>query len=490
MQRLKDFFWPQPELRPERWVLAAGLVFGILFVFLIPPMQGGDEPNHFMRAYQIAGGDLRSDYVRTSLGGIVPYDLAKPLPLTKSGPNNVGGRIPKGLIDFNYAAIGDIPAHPDQKFNPRTLKPLFHYKIGSQSEQIAFANTSAYSPAAYLPDLPAIWLGRLLGGRPLVMMYLARLFGLVFGVALIALAIRLLPFGKLPAAVIALLPMTIGEMSVITVDVAVFAYSFLAVALILHYSFSKKALSRRQIAYILGAVTLASLAKPILFPISLLTLALLQNPKILRATAWKIIGGSVALALVTTFGWGELVQKAAIFGYNATYPGVNFHAQLHYVTTEPLSFVGVFYRTFFTENFNVTATSFIGNLGWLDTSLPPFAVISGYILIGLATAFTAFSELPKPPRPTRLLLLCIAALVTLATFTASYLYFIPVRGSWDDGLQGRYFIPIALLLLTGLIAGPSLIRRREYNVLARRCLVASVLLLLIMTTKLVLRYYL
>jgi hypothetical protein len=50
--------------------LLSGLGFGLLFVFLIPPLHGNDEIVHFPRAYHVAEGNLRVEY----LGG---YDLRR-----------------------------------------------------------------------------------------------------------------------------------------------------------------------------------------------------------------------------------------------------------------------------------------------------------------------------------------------------------------------------------------------------------------------------
>ena len=44
--------------RPDAAAVFAGLalLFGSIFVFLIPPFQSPDEPNHFLRAFQVSEG--------------------------------------------------------------------------------------------------------------------------------------------------------------------------------------------------------------------------------------------------------------------------------------------------------------------------------------------------------------------------------------------------------------------------------------------------
>src|SRR5262245_31241124 len=48
--------WALPEV--AFWRL--GLVFGLLFLVITPPVQVSDEPVHFYRAYYLASGKLRA----------------------------------------------------------------------------------------------------------------------------------------------------------------------------------------------------------------------------------------------------------------------------------------------------------------------------------------------------------------------------------------------------------------------------------------------
>ena len=53
-----------------------GLGFGLLFVFLIPPLHGNDEIVHFPRAFHVAEGNLRVEHLGYyDYGGQVPVQI-------------------------------------------------------------------------------------------------------------------------------------------------------------------------------------------------------------------------------------------------------------------------------------------------------------------------------------------------------------------------------------------------------------------------------
>jgi hypothetical protein len=65
------------NLQPEKVFLWLGGFFGLLFLFLTPPMQVPDEPAHFLRAWQISEGNLFADREDNRVGGWMPLSLEK-----------------------------------------------------------------------------------------------------------------------------------------------------------------------------------------------------------------------------------------------------------------------------------------------------------------------------------------------------------------------------------------------------------------------------
>ena len=55
---------------------------------------------------------------------------------------------------------------------------------------------SVYSPINYIPQSLGIFVARLFTNRPMIMLYMARLFNMIVSLILLYLAIKIMPFGK------------------------------------------------------------------------------------------------------------------------------------------------------------------------------------------------------------------------------------------------------------------------------------------------------
>lgn len=479
-RHLRAFLFDPAQLY-ARYVLGLGLVFGLAFVFLVPPMQGADEPNHFMRAYQISQGNIVSEFVGNSTGGINPE--------LRFYKKNLGGKLPAGIVDVAQLSY-DMHGDTSVKMTRESLDALSSLQITKETKNAAFPNTAAYSPAAYLPSVIGIWLGRLFHARPLTLMYLARLSGLLFGVLLLALATYLIPFAKLPFAVIALLPMTLGELAVVSADTVAIALSFFLVALVLHYCFRAKDLSNWD--WLLLAVTCAAMAlnKQALLPLTLLTFGLLANKSIPRPKALAVALSCLIAAAGLGMYWNSLVRDLVVAGYHLSYLDSDYHHQSYLLFHHSSRYWKVLYEAFLTARFNIVVIGLIGAFGWLDTILPFGAVAAGYVLIALAILLAALHDKIIMPKWLRWLLIASGIGVTLATATLLFLLTMsPLRG-YNLGLQGRYLTPALLVLAVALAQGK---RKRltdvNYRQLGRRVLYGSAGLLAIMTYVVTLRYY-
>lgn len=139
-------------------------------------------------------------------------------------------------------------------------------------------------------------------------------------------------------------------------------------------------------------------------------------------------------------------------------PGVLPLEQLTWTLFHPLDLFLLLARTIATQAHS-WANQMVGVLGWLDTPLPRPLVAAQLLLLPLAALL---EPLERPlARSTRLLLAATLAGSTLALLLYAYVVWMPVGAGTIDGLQGRYFLPLApmaLALLAG--AAPRLARDR------------------------------
>ena len=116
---------------PALFFLFTALTAGIFYAFLIPPFQSPDEPNHFLRAWQVSEGCwLPEKTTDQRLGGVLPASLAQVADSFAFLKNNPAARTTAGRI----RATLDLPLSP------------------GNSRFLDFANTASYAPSAYLPQ--------------------------------------------------------------------------------------------------------------------------------------------------------------------------------------------------------------------------------------------------------------------------------------------------------------------------------------------------
>ena len=122
--------------------------------------------------------------------------------------------------------------------------------------------------------------------------------------------------------------------------------------------------------------------------------------------------------------------------------------------------------------------SFVGRLGWLNVQLSPIFV--GFYLAMLILACRP-DVLDRPYILFKLTTItaCVIACSAAAVLLLNYLFWTSVGGLRVDGLQGRYFIPIApvvLLLIHGMWrSAPAGSKRRESGFMHRLLMLIVVL---------------
>ncbi len=63
------------NLAAEKIFLIISFIFGLLFIFFIPPFQGNDEVNHFSRAYQLSQFRIISQKHNEKVGDYLPASI-------------------------------------------------------------------------------------------------------------------------------------------------------------------------------------------------------------------------------------------------------------------------------------------------------------------------------------------------------------------------------------------------------------------------------
>ncbi len=399
-------------------------LFGLLFALLVPPFQSPDEPNHFLRAWQVSEGTFFPEKVDNRLGGVLPGSLTQ--------------------VCDSFLFLKNAP---DARLHFRTLRNTLSIPLEAEKRRFAdFANTAIYAPTAYIPQAAAIAVFRPLGATPLQLLYVARIANLLVWMLLVAAALRLMPFMRSILAAMALLPATLCIAATANAEVLTNGLCWFLIA-----AFLAKPSATLFTEKLLPAV-LVSAHKLIALP--LLLLGCFSKMDRRAATALCVAG------LLAALFWGRLAQQWFI-PYDAYHPdfrdaqtlnsGVDPARQMAFVLEKPVFFIKICGESLF-RALPSMAAHFVGKFGWEKNYLP-----SGWILLLWAMlAIVVFSENNLLSNRQRFGMGGIVVLYVGAFAVTMYALWHGVGAGQLGNWQARYFLPVAplaaLCLANGFLA--------------------------------------
>lgn len=427
----KSFF---DTVSPVKFFVVTAFIFGSLFILITPPFQTPDEPTHFLRAYQVSEGQLKTNaaYYKNTPGDYFPVSIGKTIDATSTRP----------IIKFLPSAKYDIY----KTSRAANIEIKAEQKMFFPSDKIA-----QYSPLNYALQGIGMAIGKLFSVPPIALLYIARFMGLVTWVVLFACAIKLLPKRRWAAVYIGLLPMALFQAAGVGADVVTNGASALFVAYVLRLLWNKSQLTGRDLGLLIGIGSLMVLSKPIM-AIFLLFVLLIPARQILKSKQRVHVAYLVKMLLVIVpvcilQVWLAINQGGSISlsdGVNGSDPG----AQARFIANNPHSFINTLWNTYFFSWGDTVTRSIIGSFGWVDAPLSEGIVTIGYI--GLALVLLLSTDRQFKPWLKRSQKLTVATILLLywgAVSAAMYLYYSPIGFKIIVGLQGRYLLPMLLPLI-------------------------------------------
>ncbi len=449
---------PVNDLNFARLFLLIGGFFGLAMLLITPPFQVPDEHDHFFRAMMISSGQF----------------VAQSYPFTKAEKGKVplkyqrgkGGIVPVSVPYTTREVNKKLPFHPEHRQNPDDIKKMLKLPLKMKGYPDVFINTSAagYSPLLYLPAAAVISVGRLASGSPLIFMYLGRLINLLLFLALVYWALKITPTGKSLFFLLALMPMTLFLAPSVSIDGLTIASALLLTASLLKLAANPKdPVTLQEWLIIPGTAISLALGKIVYTPLLLL---FLLNPQVFfgkeRSRLYLCISTTVCVILAS-IAWAQLKTLELNIDYSQIpfdftsfqysdklLPLIDAKRQLHNLLQNPLLFPQVLATTI-RQYGSYFFRTFIGQLGWLDTTLPSWLIWSYPLCLLMST----ISAQPTTSRPgfSRALLGVVWLTIFMGIFLGFYLIGSPVNNTFISGVQGRYFIPTTLPLLLIFSAG-------------------------------------
>lgn len=360
----------------------------------------------------------------------------------------------------------------------------------------------AAPPLGFLPQAFGLRVGKMLRFSALGDLFLARICNLLVSALLVSLAIRIIPFGKIVLLVVGLLPMTIQQFSSLSYDALHISSCLLFIAYVVKLSSNPQerlrpgemtlllALGLVALNIKLGYVGLAFLV--FMLPASkfptptrswLFSTAYVGVNVLFFSAVYQIYSGggftwggvferlgylglAVAVALLAAsaneqirrhwrlsagiFFVGALVAYAVALRYLGTDGGVAGPAgvdpsrQLARVLHAPLQFLNLILEAVY-NRFTFYLETFLYKPGWLFRSLHPAWYV--FLLAGLAVILRNENESVDLTRRQRLIILAVFVFNAFVIFLSQYIGWTKVGGQAIEGVQGRYLLCIAPLLI-------------------------------------------
>ncbi|MDR2624191.1 MAG: DUF2142 domain-containing protein [Methanobrevibacter sp.] len=389
----------ESTVKVEHYFLILSLVFGLILAISFPPFHFPDEGTYILKAYDVSNGNI----------------IPKSTQLT--APKNLQ------TIKNNHPINSD----------------------GSVDIDMSDQSIMSYPPLPYLANALIIKIGEFFNLSALVTMYVCRIINLLIYTAVTYFAVKKIPILKYALLLIALMPTTLYQAAAVSGDSLTMTLSFLVIALFLNLSLNKNKITKRDV-FILSASTLAlSLTKPSYALIALLFFIIPRNK-------FKNITSQIKTFLYTCLAplsiliiWNSAFKHL----YPVLNSGFNSYLQVNtynitFVSSHPLNFLDLLINTTAYKGAELLSTFVVG-FGNSGDNVPLFLIYI-YLIVLLLTSVYGVSDL-RVNLKQKIIGFIHFLIVSLTLCVAELITWTPLGSDVIWGLQGRYFIPIAPLLL-------------------------------------------
>ena len=461
-QRLENF-------GAEKIFIALFFLFGLMILFMRPPYQLMDEINHFPRAWQISEGIFFSPTMTIrefkDLGDLQAKKIfcLDGVPVDALDDKVYIAEMPVSFLPDEFILDAN-DRHYVHGFSIDYVKKFLSTPLNSgEREPIQIPNTGVYPPPTYLPQAVAALFGRILNLNAGIIFYLMGLGGLIFVTACVWWAMKFLPEAKPLIFLLAMLPTFLVEAASTSADAVTFGVCFIGTAWLLSLRNSTEKFSRAEIFGLMILSVMLACAKSVYGTILLLYF-LIPRERVGSTKKFFLLGASLLLLNLFLLGaWSWLsVEFSGAKLYTNYYIGfteTNAELQKIFLAEHPTAFFFAIINSL--VNFSGWYwENFIGSWGFLwNVTLPPLF----YPLYSMTLIFFALTNGLKLKLGERGVLIFAAAVSTIAFFLFDYIIWTAVGADYVSGVQGRYFIPIAPMILFALSVLPPM---RHKNLLA------------------------
>lgn len=396
----------------EKWFLLVAGVLGIAFILILPVGQSPDDIMHFRRAYGITEGAI--------------------IPTVINEQGGVGSAVPADTEEV-------LETFPESGHYGEVIEEIGN-RVDEKTEQ-AYNNTALYNFVCYIPQSLAIMIGKIFGMSTAGLAYFARIFNFVLWMVLTYFAIKLIPKFKKIVLFISLLPITLQEATSLAPDALTIGLGVFLISYVVYLAYGRKTvLSKKEIVLLYVMAGVIGFCKIVYLPLVLLYLIIPEEKFGSKKKKWTHLGIIGLLAAVLNLAW-LIISSGFLVEFN---PGVNSKEQLVWILSHPFGYVVVIIRTIIV-NTELWISNMLGmHLGSFVFNMPKIVFLMSFALF--IVLFVQRDETLKIRLFDRMVFLATFAIIVALILTSLYIQWTAVSAPVIDGVQGRYFLPILLLV--------------------------------------------
>lgn len=406
------------ENKIEHIYLSLIIPIGFMYMTFLLPNFGYDESAHAYRTFVISEGYLVTDI---------------------NDDHSVKMMVPKSLLDIRNKVT-----------TYQTYVDYFEHETDYSDLVEVYSDGTGAAPYVFLAYLfPAIGMkiGNILNLNILISYYLARLFGFLFSIFVIYYALKLIPFGKILMLVFVFNPMFIQPMVSLSADSVINTLTVFFISFILCKCYKKEKMLRIDYLILFFISLFLALAKYAYLPLTFLLLLLWskgnsKNNKILLAIIIISILSSLSLYLFTTKYYTLKISYIAGKEFNSI-------EQIKFILKNPINYIKILIDTTINKFDFYFFTLFGRNLGPYTINIAETIPITYFCLL----LFSPFLEKNNYElRKSHLVIFMMIALMSYTLIqTGLYIGWTSVGAGIVEGVHGRYFVPILIIIMFLLI---------------------------------------
>lgn len=403
----------------EKIFLTYIIPIGIMFVVLLPPNWTPDEEGHMFRAYDLSLGNIVTDFGENNEGDIyVPQEMLD---------------LAQEKYELNYSKVHKY-MQKEAKYNE--LVPV----------QTIF---KTYFSINYITGGITFFICRLVNVNILLACYFVKIFNFILFIIIGYYCIKKIPFGKLLLAIYMFLPMIIQQACSLSADAAINNIAILLIVYNLKLLYQEQDITLKQrLIYYLLALSIA-LCKYVYFPITFMSLLLIKNKNIDKKKRNKLIIISIIISVISSLAWFMFTQNYVDIRDYIKEANVKPIEQAKYILKNPLNYVKILKNTIDSYGAYYLFTFVGSELGYANIEIPQIYIL--VMLFGLFLLPFLEKNSYSLEKWQKVLMILIFVMLIGLILTGLYLTWSPLQYEKVAGVQGRYFIPVIIMLLLSMI---------------------------------------